>query len=192
MPLPDSGPRREIHHRQIEMRGYQREDGLYEIDGRVTDRKTYDFQPEGGQAFKKGEPLHDMWVRLVVDAELNVRDVIAVTDSHPYRQCPEASAALKSLVGLSIMKGWAKAVNERLGGEKSCSHQKELLIPLASAAFQTLTSYRLSLPTRLDAHGRPVKLNSCYAYGTDRELVLKRYPAFYTGPKPEASETPAS
>ena len=31
--------REEIHHCRIEMRGFRRSDGLYEVEGRVTDRK---------------------------------------------------------------------------------------------------------------------------------------------------------
>lgn len=40
MPLPESPNRTELHFRRIVMRGYRRDDGLYEIDGRVVDTKT--------------------------------------------------------------------------------------------------------------------------------------------------------
>ena len=33
----------ELHFRRIDMRGYRRSDGLFEVEGRVTDRKSYDF-----------------------------------------------------------------------------------------------------------------------------------------------------
>ncbi len=180
MPLPASRPRQEIHFRQIEMRGYLRDDGLYEIEGRVTDRKPHTFMPDGGmREIPAGEPLHDMWVRLVIDEDMRVHDALAVSDAYPYRQCTEASSALASLKGLSIVGGWAKAVNERIGRAAGCTHQRELLIPLGSAAFQTLTMNRKRKPDKLDAAGRPVKLDSCYAYKTDGELIMKRWPAFH-------------
>ena len=179
MPLPTSGSRREIHHRQLEMRGYQREDGLFEIEGCVTDAKTYDFQPEGGREVPAGKPLHQMWVRLVVDDELLVHDAMAVTDANPYTACPDAAAAVAGLKGLRIASGWAKAVNELMGGVKGCTHIREMLMPLASAAFQTTTSARMAKPIKLDAAGRPTKLNSCHAYAVDGPLVLKRFPEFH-------------
>ena len=35
MPLPDSGPREAMHHRAIDMQGYRRADGWFEIEGRI-------------------------------------------------------------------------------------------------------------------------------------------------------------
>jgi hypothetical protein len=165
------------------MRGFQRDDGLFDIEGRITDRKTHDFSPDQGERLvPAGDALHDMWIRLVIDEDMRVHDALAVTDAHPYRPCPEASAAVAGLKGLSIVGGWTKAVNERMGGARGCTHQKELVVALASAAFQTLTSNRQTKPTKVDAGGRPVKLDSCYAYSTEREIVMKRWPAFHRPP----------
>ena len=50
MPLPPSADREEVHLRAIEMRGYRRADGDYEIEGRVTDTKTRDIHPHGRAA----------------------------------------------------------------------------------------------------------------------------------------------
>lgn len=171
------------------MRGYERDDGLYEIEGRVTDTKTYAFSPDGSHRnVAPGEALHDMWIRLVIDEDMLVHDALAISDAYPYPQCPEAAAALASLKGLRIVGGWAKAVNERLGGAKGCTHLRELLPPLGSAAFQTLTSKRYGKPDKLDASGRPVKLDSCYAYSTEGELVLRRWPAFHKS-RAESNDT---
>src|SRR5438552_1620412 len=76
--------REELHHRRIEMRGYRRSDGLYEVEGRVVDRKPHDFQAVGGRAVPAQEPIHDMGVRLVFDDEMMVRDVATFTDAAPY------------------------------------------------------------------------------------------------------------
>src|SRR5262245_47268975 len=140
MPLPSSPNRRELHHRRIEMHGYRRDDGLYEIDGHVTDVKTQAMRrTDGGREFPAGEPIHDMWVRLVVDETLVVRDVIAVTDASPYDICREAVEPMKAIVGERIKAGWSTMVKSKLGGAKGCTHLMEILIPLATAAYQTLT-----------------------------------------------------
>lgn len=183
MPLPDSPNRRELHHRSIEMRGYRRDDGLFEIDGRVTDVKTEPVKRmDGGREFVPGEPVHDMWVRLVVDEDLVVRDLIAVTDASPYEICREAVEPMRVIVGERIKGGWSNMVKSKLGGAKGCTHLMEILIPLATAAYQTLTSTRLKKPEAVDANGRPFKIDSCYAYGKDREVVARIWPRWSEKP----------
>jgi hypothetical protein len=177
VPLPDSGNRTLLHTRSIEMRGYRREDGLFEIDGRVTDVKTEAMKRmDGGREFLPGTPVHDMWVRLVVDEDLVVKDVIAVTDASPYDICREAVEPMRAIVGERIKGGWGNMVKSKLGGAAGCTHLMEILIPLATAAYQTLTSTRLKQPPAVDADGRPRKIDSCYAYAKDREVVARIWP----------------
>jgi hypothetical protein len=180
MPLPDSTNRTELHLRCIEMRGYRRDDGLYEIDGRVTDTKTEALRTWTG-GVPAGTPIHDMWVRLVVDEDLLVHDVVAVTDSSPHMVCREAVEPMRAIVGERIKAGWTNMVKAKLGGAKGCTHLMELLIPLATAAYQTIATVRLARPDVVDATGKPVKIDSCYAYSGDREIVRTRWPAHYRG-----------
>jgi hypothetical protein len=182
MPLPESTERTLLHVRQIEFRGYRRGDGLYEIDGRVTDTKTRAVRHYGREDdTPAGSPIHDMWLRLVVDEDLVVRDLVAVTDASPYAVCREAVAPMAKIIGERIKAGWTNRVKELLGGAQGCTHLMELLIPLATAAYQTLSGVRTSWPDVLDRHGKPVKIDSCYAYGSGRDVVQKRWPDFYTG-----------
>ena len=180
MPLPESPHRTELHLRRIEMRGYRRDDGLYEIDGRVVDTKTHTIsRPDGSEGVPAGTPIHDMWVRLVVDEDLLVHDLVAVTDASPHTVCREAVAPMQAIVGDRISAGWSNRVKAKLGGAKGCTHLMEILIPLATTAYQTLTSIRMSRPDVLDTSGRPVKIDSCYAYAKERDLVRIRWPAFH-------------
>jgi len=41
--------RNELHFRRIDIRGFRRSDGLFEVEGRVVDRKPHDFEPIFGQ-----------------------------------------------------------------------------------------------------------------------------------------------
>ncbi len=175
--------REELHHRRIEMRGYRRSDGLYEVEGRVIDRKSCDFSPLlGGRHVAAGEPVHDMGVRIVFDDQMVVREIETFTDAAPYRVCPGGGEALRSLMGLRISTGWAKVVRERLSGAASCTHLMQLLMPLATVAFQTMSSVRQAEPLRRDATGRPVKIDSCFAYGAGSELVREHWPEFHRPP----------
>jgi hypothetical protein len=131
-----------------------------------------------------------MWIRLVVDEDLVVKDVLAVTDASPYPICREAVAPLQTIIGEQIKPGWTNMVKERLGGAIGCTHLMELLMPLATAAFQTLSVVRLR---RLEAvkttTERPAKIDSCYAFASHREVVHRRWPTFYTGPEHQAPAT---
>ncbi len=162
------------------MRGYRRDDGLYDIEGHLRDAKSVSMDI-GTRRYEPDETVHDMWVRLVVDESLVVRDVIAVSDVTPFPVCKEAAAAMRSIVGQRIAPGWSLVVKSRLGGKISCTHLMEMLIPMGTAAFQTLAHVRLAKPDKLDPRGRPLKIDSCYAYASGTEVVRHRWPEFYTG-----------
>ena len=179
-PAREDVDREELHFRRIDMRGYRRSDGLFEVEGRVTDRKPHDFTPwSGDRKVPANEPIHDMGVRLVYDATLCVHDVATFTSAAPYGHCPEGGRALKSLIGLRMVSGWSREVKSRLRGAASCTHLMELLIPMATTAFQSLSALGLTRVERFDVTGRPVKIDSCYAYGATRELVRRRWPEYY-------------
>jgi hypothetical protein len=175
--------REEMHFRRIDMRGYRRSDGLYEVEGTVTDRKPHDFtSPNGSKLVPAGEAIHDMGVTLVFDEQMTVRAVRAFTGSAPYGSCFEAPDTLQVLVGLRLASGWSSEVRKLLSGAACCSHLKEILVPMATVAYQTLTLLRSSRPDILNAEGVPVKIDSCYAYARNRDVVRRKWPAYYTGP----------
>ncbi len=188
MPLPDSPNRTELHLRSIEMRGYRRDDGLFEIDGRVVDTKSHAIRIDGRDR-APGEPIHDMWIRMVIDEDFVVRDVLAVTDSSPFGVCREAVAPMQAIVGERIRPGWSMMVKSKLGGAVGCTHLMELLLPMATAAYQSLVEVRFARPDVLDRNGRPAKIDSCYAYASHRDIVLRRWPQFHTGHAPGGAET---
>jgi len=184
---PNDGiERRDLHLRRIEIHGCERSDGLYEVVGRLLDTKPHDFVPlsHSGRPVPANEPIHGMGVRLVYDDRMMVHEVHTFTDAAPYPVCPEGGAALQSLVGLRMTSGWSQEVRKRLGGWRSCAHLRELLGPMATTAFQSLSVLRMGQADRLDAQGKPVKIDSCYAYGAQLELVRMRWPTYHIpGPR---------
>lgn len=181
MSLPPSLPREELHLRRIELRGYRRQDGLYDIEAHMVDTKAGELTLADGRLLPPGDPLHDMWIRLVVDEELNVIDIVAATDASPFGVCREATATLQTMRGLRIGAGWSLTVRQRLAGRQGCTHLTELLSPLATVAFQTLSQLRHARPTPVDANGKPRRIDNCYAYASDREIVQRRWPLYYDG-----------
>lgn len=181
MPLPRSPHRTELHLRRIEMRGYRRDDGLYEIEARMTDTKAHDLRTQEGSVIAAGTPIHDMWLRLVIDDTMLVHDVVAVSDSTPFDVCREAVAPMRAIVGERIKGGWTMLVKAKLGGAVGCTHLMELLIPMATAAYQTLAEVRFSRPDPVNAADRPLKIDSCYAYSATRDIVRRKWPLHYRG-----------
>ena len=182
MPLPQPTPRKHLHTRSIEFTGYEREDGLFDIEGHITDRKTYAFNNQHRGDIQPGEPVHDMWVRVTVDDTFEVRDVTVAIEAGPFNFCNAIEESFKNLVGLKIAPGWFMQVKKTVGGVKGCTHVVELFGPLATAAIQTVVP---ALRNRGDAvtayRGKPIQLNGCHALASDGPIVKERYPEYYTG-----------
>lgn len=170
--------REELHHRAVDMRFYSRSDGLFEVEGRLVDTKTHPFRrllaEEDAPA---GHHLHDIAVRLVLDAELKVHAADARMSATPFSICPGAAAALQALVGLGIGAGWNKRVRELLGGVASCTHIVELLGPMATTVLQGIAPLRsVSTGDPEEDAQRRFRVDSCYAFAAEREVVVRLLP----------------
>ena len=184
MPLSESAPRKHLHLRNVECRGYLRDDGLWEVEGHMVDTKTYSFPNRHRGEVEVGEPVHEMWLRLTIDDAMRIREVEAVTDHGPFGMCPAITDNFKRLEGLTIGPGFRRAVRERVGGVQGCTHLVELVDPIATTAFQTMTARRHSSESGGGQEGeteRPRFLGTCHALATDSPMVKEYLPEFYTG-----------
>ena len=102
MSLTPPEPREAIHTRAIEINGYRRIDGLYDIEAHLTDTKTFGQTNFDRGYIPAGEPIHDMWLRLTIDDTMHIVAVDAVSDRTPYVMCPTAAPNFARLVGLRI------------------------------------------------------------------------------------------
>ena len=168
--------RKPLHKRAIEIQGYLREDGLYDIEGHLVDTKAADFKLAAGVR-KAGEPIHGMWLRITVDRSLTIVDAAAAMDAMPYvEHCDAIIPEYKLLIGLAIRPGYHQRVKELLGGVRGCTHITELAGSLATAAFQTLAGQRVQDPSR-----KPFQLDRCHALALTAPAVAKYYPKWYGG-----------
>jgi hypothetical protein len=173
MPLPEASPRKHLHTRAIEYRGYERADGLWDIEAHMTDVKTYEFTNNWRGTVAVGEPLHEMLLRLTIDDNFEVRDV---------------APNYKKLIGITMGPGWRKAIRTRVGGTDGCTHLTELLFPMATVAMQTIwpikAQRRKKAVEEQTSKRRPPVLNTCHAWSTDSPVVRDNAPKFYTGTEP--------
>lgn len=203
MPLSPPIGRQHLHTRRVVCQGFFRDDGLWDIEGRITDEKTYEHANEWRGPLKPGDFVHDMSIRLTIDHTFTIVDAEAVTDKSPYSMCGDIAPAFKKLIGLRIGGGFHRAVRERLGGVHGCTHIVELLGPVATTAFQTVSSKKArdlnrehrektgTLPPR-DPNAapkprrKPYMLDTCHTWASDSEVTRRWVPHFYTGPDAEA------
>lgn len=185
MPLsPPVAGRDPIHTRAITTSSFARADGMWDIEGHLTDVKAYAFDNRYRGRVEAGEPVHDMWIRLTVDEAYVVRAVEAVTDTGPFEICPAITPAFQALVGLTIGPGWNRRVRERLGGVKGCVHLVDLLRPIATVAYHTVRWSRAR--PGAEPAGEPQRrprppINSCHAWASDGEVVKRDFPEHYSG-----------
>ena len=185
MPLPPPATGRTLlHTRKIICEGFLRYDGLWDIDGWITDVKEETYTKFDRGEVPPGEPLHGMGLRMTIDNSFIVTDIVAVTDFSPYRICPDITPNFKKLIGLSLVKGFNRKARELLGGAQGCVHLVELLGPMATTAMQT-SSYKRNVELR--AAGRqggtvkPPFFDTCHTWSSDSPVVKHEFPALYTG-----------
>ena len=181
MPLTAPAPRRHLHTRTIKCEGFEREDGLFDVEAQIVDQKAYDVdEPYRGHR-PAGAHVHDMQVRLTLDQAMTVRAIEATTNHAPYDICPNVAPGYQALVGAKIGAGWRKAVTEAVGRTRGCTHITELLMPMATVAFQTMGNWKSSPGTAGNPGQKPHFIDGCHAWASDGPVVKRLFPLHYRG-----------
>ena len=185
MPLPSPvGSRTLTHRRRVQFEGYRRADGLYDIEAHLHDVKPVDFLLSTG-ARPAGTPIHDMWIRLTLDAEYRIVEAVARTDATPYEGvCERIAPDYRNLVGLNLLRGFRKAVHDRFAHVKGCTHLNEMLLQFPSAAIQARSAEQAD---NADGPGgtQPFHLDQCQALDTHGPIVERHYPKWFRGKRTE-------
>lgn len=182
MPLSPTSARKLAHTRVVTCRGYERDDGLWDIEGRIVDTKPYRFENrDRGGWIEADEALHDMSIRLTINLELEVVDAVAVIDASPYNYCKSAVEVARNLIGLSIAPGWTKKSRQAMGDHRGCTHLTELLGPVSTTAIQTIVSEKIRRSGGKPSTITRTFLNSCHSYADDSPVVKLHWPEDYRG-----------
>ena len=165
-------------------RGYDREDGLWDIEAELTDVKPYTFRVPNERPFPAEEPIHGLSIRVTLDDQFVIQDIVTSMDQIPHDTCAQAPHRMHRLKGQRIGSGWRKVINEHIGGTAGCTHLREMLFNMATAAFQTLPSGQWHRRERRGEPHPPVGkpeffLNHCHTWAYDSPTVQRSYPMFY-------------
>lgn len=195
MSNPSSVSRRKLHTRTIVCEGFERDDGLFDIEAKLVDAKTFDFEHLVRGHIAAGSPMHDMLLRLTIDSSKIVRDIAVFTQVAPYPVCSTVSDTFRKLIGASLLKDWRRSVNEAVGGVDSCTHMRELLMPAATVAFLTMTGQSAVLDARASSTtATPIKphfVDKCKGWASDGDAVRTLLPSFYSGSDPLINPDPS-
>ena len=172
--------RRRLHTRSIVVEVYARDDGLLDLEARLTDVKDHDLPLPSGLR-PAGEAIHDMHLSVAVDRDFNVIAAGARSSTVPYVGSCETGSAYGALKGLNLLDKFRKAVMQVIGGTRGCTHLSELAGILPTVAVQAAAGMR-----RVDPDQQPFQLDRCHALVTDGEAVRRFYPRWYRGGRPVA------
>ena len=201
MPLSTPGTRELVHTREIRCQGFRRSDGLWEVDGHLKDLRDFAHVSIWDQTNRPAaEPVHEMWLRLTLDA---TKTIVAVETSMDHIPCPphcgEAGVNYQRLVGVTIASGFRRKVSEFVGATRGCTHVTSLLQTMATTAFQTIESDKLRAvpnstsyargpfmaiftdPKAVGRHLAP-QPNGCYAYSEHSPGMKELWPQYYKEP----------
>ncbi|TAL01566.1 MAG: DUF2889 domain-containing protein [Rhodospirillaceae bacterium] len=185
MPLPTpTVARTSSHTRQIVCEGFERADGLFDIDGWLTDVKGAPFVTPFRGTLSPGEPQHSLGLRITIDGDFLIKDVIAVMDATPSDHCFGAVPNFAKLIGLKLSGGFNRTARTVIERTLGCTHLIDLLGPMATTALQTVWAKnpRRFLGSSKDPKTPPPMVNSCRGWADDGEMVANAFPQFYTGP----------
>jgi hypothetical protein len=134
---PDAEP---LTTRSITMRCFDDGDQL-EVLGRLTDSR------DPSKVIAPGGVIHDMELRMKVDpSTFLVTAAKATMRAHPHVDCSDIEPAFEQLVGLSVMRGYNKKVQELLGRSRGCSHLEFLARAMGPVVIQGVTTRMAGAP----------------------------------------------
>jgi Protein of unknown function (DUF2889) len=122
-----------VHRRSTEYEAFE-DDGTLTIVGKLRDSRPWAQSPDI-------ERVHDMELSVTVRlADFTITDADAVMHTFPHFECPAIVDAFRGLVGLSVARGYTRAVQERFGGVSGCTHIEHLARSLGPVVIQAATS----------------------------------------------------
>ncbi|WP_277186047.1 DUF2889 domain-containing protein [Caballeronia sp. BR00000012568055] len=182
MPLSPPVSRKLRHQRVIRLEAFERDDGLWDIEARLTDEKPRDF-PLATGVRPNGLPIHELWLRITIDRKLTIVDAEASSVWSPYgQQCAESNSAYRSLIGLNLLQNFRREANKLLRGVVGCTHLTEMCAVLPTAAVQAFAGdvWKIEDGNPFTGHSAkdqpPFQLGQCHALRFDGPAVREFHP----------------
>jgi len=127
-----------VHSREISIHISTIDDDTMLAEGTLRDNRKLPSYSTAGRRFIEPGDIHHIVVRLYVSVAENVvvraeADMVKVPGGET---CHAIKDSVKNLIGISVLRGFAKKVLEIMGGVKGCLHMTNLVIAMGSAIVQ--------------------------------------------------------
>jgi hypothetical protein len=110
-------------------------DGYHVVIGTLRDRRPWASGLVGPR------DVHQMELGIVVRcADLVIVDAAATMGHFPHPECSSIEGSFSELIGLSVARGYTRAVQDRFGRERGCSHLEFLARALGPVVIQAITA----------------------------------------------------
>lgn len=178
-----------LHTRSITFRGFAREDGLWDMEGELLDVKQYSYKSERHD-MPAGTPIHHLFLRVTLDARFCIQAIEASMQDTPFGECKVADQSLQKMVGHTMGAGWRQSIERTIGGTLGCTHLRELLFNIATAAFQTIPHHihvqrvAQGLPKDVEGDEPPFYMGRCMTWDFNGPVVQRLAPKFVGWVKP--------
>ncbi|AEI82351.1 hypothetical protein CNE_BB1p09390 (plasmid) [Cupriavidus necator N-1] len=185
MQYPEFAERILMHTRTVTFSGYMRDDDLWDLEARLSDVRGYDSLGLDDHSIQAGEPVHDMRICATLDSNLVIHGMTCTMAARPVLTCERAQAALQGFIGLTMGKGWRREIEAHMGGAMGCTHLRELLFSMATAAYQTIPVYHAQLVRKGERAAdkqdeAPRHLGQCMTWELSGDLVRRLHPQYFT------------
>ena len=123
-----------LHRRAIDFEAFDEGEELLVI-GRLRDSRPW--------AVDGATEVHDMELRVRVRrSDMTISECTAVMHTFPHAECPGIVAAFAGLAGLSVTRGFTRAVQSLVSGPNGCTHLDQLARSIGPVVVQAVTSGR--------------------------------------------------
>ena len=169
--------KRKIHCRNIEVSTFETDTDDLIVEGVLKDDLLISHYDTYGEK-RPPNTVHHMLVRMLIKtASFEISDIEVDMPAFPHKGCDETAKSLDQIKGMKIAPGFTEKVKDMLGGARSCSHLKTLVLSMASAAVQGFWVHRTK--TR-QSDGKTPELmhryvvDTCWVWRKDGPLARRR------------------
>jgi hypothetical protein len=177
-----------LHHRAIDVQVFDGLDGpdTLTVKGTLRDERPWIADPAR-------RTVHDMALTLTVrTSDLVIVSADAQMGTFPHTECPLIAPAFARLVGMSVGRGFTRALKETFAGVSGCAHLYELARVIGPAVIQSragTAARQLAGNGRPSAHGfRNVLKGTCHIWAEggigEQKLAAGWVPGAVANPVP--------
>ncbi|MCX8124132.1 MAG: DUF2889 domain-containing protein [Spirochaetes bacterium] len=168
---------KKVFTRSIEVSCYEDGDNSIVVEGEIKDTRLCPYYLVTGERKEPGI-LHNMKITMHVSGSNLIISNIKVDMIHyPREECVEVNNNIYKLNGLSITKGFTKAVKDTIGGINGCTHVTNCILAMAPAAVQGFWANKAQKPvTKEFANQGSMShylIDTCYVWRNNGPMIQK-------------------